>query len=247
MLLRKTWESRINSLPQYKITIPDDDGKAYRIHFLGLFSTNPAAIPILFLHGWPGSVAEFLPLLLKLRDQYASSGPASLPYHIIVPHHVGFGFSDPPPTASPFTHADNARLMSKMMHALGYSESGYVVQGGDLGAATAPVIAELDTACKLVHVNLFIMPPPEDVDVGADIIAGKYAPDEVATLANVMVFLLWGFVFFLVVGFCPSSAGFVIGSNPVGLLAWIGEGLLAWSDQTPDEDLILTNVSLYWI
>jgi hypothetical protein len=64
-----------------------------------------------------------------------------------------------------------------MMHALGFSGSGYVVQGGDLGAVTAPV-ASIDPACKLVHVNLLNIPPPPGVDVEADIRAGKYAPDE---------------------------------------------------------------------
>ncbi|KAK3943204.1 Alpha/Beta hydrolase protein [Diplogelasinospora grovesii] len=242
----RKWESTFNSLPQYKITVFDDDSKPYNIHFLALFSTNPSAIPILFLHGWPGSILEFLPLFLKLRSRYASSGPASLPYHIIAPHFIGFGFSDPPPANRGFTHVDNARLMSKMMHALGFSEPGYVVQGGDLGAATALVVASIDPVCKLVHVNLLNIPPPPDVDVEADIRAGKYTPDEVASLMSAKEFDKRGTAFIKLDGTRPSTAGFVIGSSPVGLLAWIGEKMIGWSDETPETDLILTNVSLYW-
>lgn len=224
----------------------DDDSVSYNLHFLGLFSTNPSAIPILLLHGWPGSIVEFLPLLLKLRSQYGSSGPESFPYHIIVPHYVGFGFSDPPPVDREFTHIDNARLMSKLMHILGFSESGYVVHGGDLGAATAPVVASIDPACKVVHVNQLNMLPPPGVDVAADISAGKYAPDEVESLMNTMEFSKKGMAFIQLDGTRPATAGYVIGSNPVSLLAWIGEKMISWSDETPETDLILTNVSMYW-
>lgn len=44
----------------------------------------------------------------------------------------------------------------------------------------------------------------------------------------------------------PSTIGFVLSSNPLALLAWIGEKFLEWSDEDPVIDDILTNVSLYW-
>lgn len=44
----------------------------------------------------------------------------------------------------------------------------------------------------------------------------------------------------------PSTIGLVLSSNPLALLAWIGEKLLEWSDTDPSLDTILTNVSLYW-
>jgi pimeloyl-ACP methyl ester carboxylesterase len=245
-LYRRKWESILNSFPQFKITIADDDSKSYKIQFFALFSSNPSAIPILLLHGWPGSVVEFLPLLLSLRSRYAGSGPASLPYHIIIPHFIGYGFSDPPPLDKDFTHVDNARLMSKMMHALGFSKSGYVVQGGDLGSATALVVASDDPACKLIHVNLLNIPPPPGVDVEADIKAGKYTPDETQSLINTMDFLKKKAAFIQFDGTRPALAGFLVGCSPVGLLAWIGEKIMTWSDETPDIDLILTNVALYW-
>lgn len=229
------------------MAVTDDDSTPYDMHFFAMFSTNPSAIPILLLHGWPGSVIEFLPLLLKLRSQYAVTGPDSLPYHIIAPHYVGYGFSDPPPIhGDAFTHVHNARLVSKMMHALGFGESGYVVQGGDLGSITAPVVANLDPACKLVHVNQLSIAPPPSVDVEADMKAGAYTPDETASLIRTLEFAKTGTAFIKLDGWRPSTAGFVVGSGPVGLLAWIGEKMTSWSDVTPEMDLILTNVSLYW-
>jgi microsomal epoxide hydrolase len=44
----------------------------------------------------------------------------------------------------------------------------------------------------------------------------------------------------------PSTLGFVLGSNPLALLAWIGEKFLAWSDVNPELDVILESVTLYW-
>ena len=48
-------EARLNQLPQFTTTI---DGA--NLHFLHARSPEPAATPLLLLHGWPGSVVEFL-------------------------------------------------------------------------------------------------------------------------------------------------------------------------------------------
>lgn len=84
--------------------------------------------------------------------------------------------------------------------------------------------------------------------------AGRYEPDELASLARTGEFLARGTAFIQLDGTRPSTAGFVVGSNPVSLLAWIGEKMVAWTDATvfnpttsaAHRDLVLTNVSLYW-
>ena len=48
-------EARLNQLPQFTTTI---DGA--NLHFLHVRSPEPAATPLLLIHGWPGSVVEFL-------------------------------------------------------------------------------------------------------------------------------------------------------------------------------------------
>ena len=48
-------EARLNSYPQFTTRI---DGQ--NIHFLHVKSPEPDATPLLLLHGWPGSVVEFL-------------------------------------------------------------------------------------------------------------------------------------------------------------------------------------------
>ncbi|KAF4439346.1 hypothetical protein F53441_12625 [Fusarium austroafricanum] len=239
----RKWEAALNSIPQFNITISDDDSKDYKINFLALFSKNPSAVPILFLHSWPGSVVEYLPILQKLKSQH---DPESLPYHIIVPHHIGFGFSDAPSPDKNFTFLDNARLMSKMMHALGFDKSGYITQGGDLGGWTAPAIANIDPACKLVHMSMLNISPPNGENVEEGIRDGKYTADEVAAFGRMADFPKKEMAFVQLDGTKPATAGYIFGSNPVALLAWLGDKMHRWSDETPDKDIILTNVALYW-
>jgi microsomal epoxide hydrolase len=45
----------------------------------------------------------------------------------------------------------------------------------------------------------------------------------------------------------PSTIGLVLASNPLALLAWIGEKFLEWSDVDPSLDTILESVMLYWL
>ena len=53
-LSRIKHQEYMNSFPQFIDKVVDQDGRTYSIHFTALFSRNPAAIPLLLLHGWPG-------------------------------------------------------------------------------------------------------------------------------------------------------------------------------------------------
>ena len=66
-----------------------------KIHFLRSpakpKSANVKVIPLMLIHGWPGSFVEFLytiPLLNEARDDIA--------FDVVVPSIPGYGFSDPP-------------------------------------------------------------------------------------------------------------------------------------------------------
>ncbi|KAM5381112.1 hypothetical protein ACJZ2D_003028 [Fusarium nematophilum] len=243
------WEQRLNSYPQYMIDVKDDDDRVYTIRFHAMFSKNPTALPIVFLHGWPGSAIEFIPMLDVILRQYPT--PDSLPYHILVPDLIGFGFSSRPPLDKDFGYVDAARILVKMMHSLGFTaeNGGYVTQGGDLGAMIAPKMAVLDPdGCRLTHVNMLLVPPPEGTDVEEDIRSGKYTHDEIEALRSGSEFLATGFGYALIQGTRPATSGLAIGSSPIALLSWIGEKFVQWSDRTctPSLGLILSNVSFYW-
>jgi hypothetical protein len=62
-------EAELNRHPQFTTTI---DGQA--IHFLHVRSPHADATPLLVIHGWPGSVVEFLDLVAPLTDPVAAGG-----------------------------------------------------------------------------------------------------------------------------------------------------------------------------
>ena len=49
-LCRRATEQRINSFPNFKAKVNEQV-----VHFVALFSEKEDAIPLLLLHGWPGS------------------------------------------------------------------------------------------------------------------------------------------------------------------------------------------------
>src|SRR6476469_10074377 len=51
-------EARLNSFPQFKVPLHGID-----VHFLHVPGNGPNPFPLLLLHGWPGSVFEFVELI----------------------------------------------------------------------------------------------------------------------------------------------------------------------------------------
>jgi hypothetical protein len=66
-------ERLLNSYPQFLTEI---DGQT--VHFMHVRSTQPHALPLLLIHGWPGSVVEFLDIIGPLTEPGASAGKLTL-------------------------------------------------------------------------------------------------------------------------------------------------------------------------
>lgn len=82
-------EAKLNELPQYTVRIEIEGHGTKQVHFVHQPSTLKNAIPLLFVHGWPGSfveVTKILPQLVKGGDSY----PA---FHVVAPSLIDFGFS----------------------------------------------------------------------------------------------------------------------------------------------------------
>ena len=110
-------------------------------------STNPEAVPLLLIHGWPGSVVECLDIIGPLRKPSAS-GPA---VDLVIPSLVGFGFSTPLSSAGG-SPTRNAEFFVALMEGLGYRR--YGVQGGDFGAFIGPEVGRLAPDRVIgVHIN----------------------------------------------------------------------------------------------
>ncbi|KAK4066313.1 uncharacterized protein Triagg1_8145 [Trichoderma aggressivum f. europaeum] len=214
-------EARINKFPNFKITVDDPESGEIEMHFLALFSSKMDAIPFIFLHGFPGSVFELLPMMELLLDKYT---PATLPYHVIVPSLPNYGLSGSPNKNVEMTLDQAARIMHQLMIDLGFGE-GYVAQGGDLG------------------INMLTLNPGETAPSSDSVSA-----EELQEMKRTETWAQTGLAFALEHGTRPATVGLAIASNPLSLLAWIGEKFLEWVDQREPLplDTILAMTSFYW-
>lgn len=196
------------------------------MHFAALFSPNQDAVPILLMHGWPGSFLEFMPILSKVKEAYASD-PASLPYHLIVPSLPGFIFTELGPSQD-IDKDKAADVLHQLMLTLGFgpgssgrSAGGYIAQGGDVGAGLARSLAVRHPGhhggggCRGALLNMLPMYPPANKD--------QLAPPtdtEMVALGRGMTFAQGGMGYAIIHGTKPSTIGLAIASSPVALLAW---------------------------
>ena len=173
-------DSRLNALPQFMTTIDGVD-----IHFLHVKSPHPNALPLIITHGWPGSIIEMLDVIGSLTDPTAHGGSAEDAFDVVIPSIPGYGYSGKP-TEVGWDPGRIARVWAELMHRLGYT--GYVAQGGDLGAIVTHALAQLAPDGLLgIHLNFLVSFPP---DVTAAVLGGGPPPagisdDERAALAAV--------------------------------------------------------------
>ena len=68
-------EARLNAFPQFKVALHGID-----LHYLHVPGRGPAPKPLLLLHGWPGSLFEFIDLIPRLTDpaRFGGGGRAGL-------------------------------------------------------------------------------------------------------------------------------------------------------------------------
>jgi microsomal epoxide hydrolase len=228
-------EARINRFEQYTTEI---DGQ--RVHFIHQRSPRSNAVPLLLLHGWPGSIVEFLTLIEPLINPKDSEAPA---FHVIIPSLPGFGFSGP--TKS--TGWDTRRMANAfvvLMDRLGYSR--YGIQGGDWGSLIARRMA-LQAPQHVIglHLNFLPVPPP--------------TPEALAQLSDEERQRFAGFQageefgYFKLQESQPQTVAYALTDSPVGWLAWTSEKFRAFSDNdgdfltVVDRDAFFTNISLYWL
>ncbi|MDB5542368.1 MAG: epoxide hydrolase, partial [Devosia sp.] len=234
-------EATINRLPQFTTEI---DGQP--IHFIHVKSAEKNAVPLLLIHGWPGSVVEFLDVIGPLTDPVAYGGRAQDAFDVVVPSLPGFGFSGP--TREPgWNNVRIGKAFSELMDRLGYQR--FAVQGGDAGAIIGPEIGRLAPERVIgVHINAATM---------GFIPMGPVTPEELATftdaekvrLQRVQRFMAEHFVFNAIQSSRPQALAYGISDSPAGLLAWISELFTSFGDRVEAVamDTFLTNFMIYWV
>ncbi|XP_035205761.1 epoxide hydrolase 1-like [Stegodyphus dumicola] len=128
-------EEKLNKFQHFKTRIEGLD-----IHFMHVKPTKEEekkveVIPLLLIHGWPGSFTEFykiVPMLTTPRLDY------NYVFEVVCPSIPGFGFSESP-TKKDFNARAAARIFLTLMERLGHSK--FYVQGGDWVSHIASLIA----------------------------------------------------------------------------------------------------------
>ena len=141
-------EARLNAFPQYRAALHDID-----VHFLHVPGKGPSPCPLLLMHGWPGSVFEFLDLIPRLTDPARFGGDPADAFTVVAPSLPGYGLSFRPGQKR-FGIEEIADCLADLMtDTLGYRR--FAAQGGDWGGITASRMgyAHADRLIG-IHVNL---------------------------------------------------------------------------------------------
>lgn len=233
----RRFESGLNALPQLLTTI---DGLA--IHAVHVRSPHPGAMPLLLTHGWPGSVADFLPLVGPLTDPVAYGGDVDDAFDVVIPSLPGFGFSGKP-TAPGWDVDRVARGWAELMRRLGHAR--WAAHGGDWGAAVTTALGALRPD-GLVGIHLstpYAFPDPIPATLTDE---ERRAVEGLACYAGPL-----GGSNHLQ-GTRPQTVGFALADSPVGQAAWIYEKFQSKTDNDGlaedaiSLDAMLDTISLYW-
>ncbi|KAH9855170.1 alpha/beta-hydrolase [Lenzites betulinus] len=238
-------ERSINEIPQFTTDIEVDGFGSLNVHFVHQKSEVENAIPLLFVHGWPGHFLE-VRKLLPLLTAGSHDHPA---FHVVAPSLPGFGFSEAPGKPG-FAGPQFAETFNKLMLSLGYNE--YVYQGGDFGHIIGVYVANIyghkhmkgwlsnmpmyrrPTAFSnpLLFLELLTLP------------FNKTLRDRIAAVQHLQT---TGMGYFNVQATVPQTIGYSLADSPIGLLAWLYEKLYMGVGGYPwTEDEVLEWISIYW-
>lgn len=232
-------EARLNAFPQFRVETPDCP-----VHFLHVPGRGPAPTPLLLMHGWPGSVFEFIDLIPHLIDPAAFGGDPADAFTVVAPSLPGYGLSFRPGQKR-FGVEEMADILADLMsETLGYRR--FAVQGGDWGAITAARMGCVH-ADRLIglHVNMLAVPRERSI-------VKEDTPEASAFLGDLSRWTSEETGYQWIQGTRPQTLSFGLTDSPVGLAAWIVEKFRAWSDCGGDvesaltRDQMLANISFTW-
>ncbi len=233
-------ETALNAFDHFRTEI-----EGQPLHFVHARSQVEGALPLVIVHGWPGSVFEFHKIIRPLVEPAAHGGRDEDAFHVICPSMPGYGFSGPTRERGVDVRRV-AELVAKLMARLGYAR--YGAQGGDWGAIVATHLGLLDAEHTAgIHINMVAAGPPSE----GNPMEGLSAKEQQA-LADMAHFQQHETGYQQIQGSKPQTLGYALNDSPAGLAAWIVEKFRTWSDCDGDvekrfsKDELLTNIAIYW-
>ncbi|KAF7345580.1 Epoxide hydrolase domain protein [Mycena venus] len=232
------WEAQqadLNTFKQFTAVI-----EGLTVHFVHEKSADPDAIPVILLHGWPGSFQEFLPVIKPLTESWRSPTGKNISFNVVVPSLPGFVFSDSAPPN--WTVDDTARVMNTLM-----------VDGSGVGYAQ---YGTYNTTVRAAHFAFIPFFPPLAQDIAENNIS--LSDDEKVTLQRAIDWNATGNTYFLEQAAKPNDVGLALYDSPCWAagMDWCSVAQIFHSGSDPragtppsalNNTAILTSVSLYYL
>ncbi|XP_028170521.1 juvenile hormone epoxide hydrolase-like isoform X2 [Ostrinia furnacalis] len=221
-------EAFFNQYPHFKTNIQGLD-----IHFLRVTPQVPEGVqlvPLLLLHGWPGSVREFYEAIPLLT---AVSKDRDFALELIIPSLPGYGYSSPAvrPGMGP---SEIALIMKNLMHRLGFKK--FYVQGGDWGSLIGSHMSTFFPEEVLgFHSNcIFLMSQKTSLitilgSIYPTLIMDEKYVDRHYPLSEYYSNLIEEMGYMHIQATKPDTVGIALLDSPSGLLAYILEKFSTWT------------------
>ncbi len=240
----ETW---LNRFPQFTA---DVDG--LEMHFYHVKGSGPNPMPLVLIHGWPGSPVEFMEMIEPLAHPERFGLDPAISFDVVVPSQPGHGFSGKP-DAPIGPRWSAAKMNALMTQVLGYDR--YFAQGGDWGSLTSSWMGfDFPDHVAAIHLNTMGLSPggPMQGMMGASV-APPETPEEIAWAEDVGRRMAIGGGYIAQQSTKPDTLGYGMNDSPMGAAAWILEKLHNWPDlrgQQPEDVLggmntMLTNIMHY--
>ena len=233
-------EARFNAFDQFRASLDGID-----LHFVHQVGRGPQPLPLLLLHGWPGSVWEFHELIPRLTDPARFGGDPADAFTVVAPSLPGFTLSFQPDQRR-MGVAEMANLFVRLMvDVLGYRR--FAAQGGDWGGYVAGRLVNAHSE-TLLGAHLNFLPVPQDLTWPAE-----PSDEESAYRDEIRYWQAEEAGYNLIQGTKPQTLAYALTDSPTGLAAWIAEKFYGWTDRDSDlepsvgQDWLLTNITLYWV
>ncbi|KAL5342588.1 Alpha/Beta hydrolase protein [Aspergillus crustosus] len=218
-------EQRMNAqFNQYTVPISVDDFENIDLHYLHHTSKTTGAIPLLFIHGWPGNFIEATKIIPLLTN-----GDENNPvFDVVAPSLPNFGFSSAIRKRG-FGLKQYAEVLHTLMLALGYKEYEHI---------------------RAIHVNFipmrFPMPWENPRFFVQNLLTIPFSAERKAYLSTTIGYFTKGSGYMIQQATRLQTLGYALHDSPVAPLTWIYDKLHLWTDNYPwTDDEILIWVSIY--
>ncbi|XP_023939567.2 juvenile hormone epoxide hydrolase [Bicyclus anynana] len=230
------------------------------IHVKPPVSEDIEVLPLLMMHGWPGSVREFYEVIPKLTTPQPGK---KFVFEIIAPSLPGFGFSQAPVRPG-FGPVEMAIVISNLMKRIGYDK--YYIHGGDFGHVMGSMLVTFYPQNVLgFHTTtpLLLFHPLENIftllgTLWPSLIVEPQLQSRMYPLSEHLLRLAEESGYLHLQATKPDTVGIALTDSPAGLAAYIIEKFSTWTNnaykKSGDGNLLakfslthlLDNVMVYW-